>query len=104
MKTYRIFSENIWEYTLTVSLTPETKLGTYYKLYYSKSEIWSHPGEIVLSAYDDGNAIHFNKSFNTKMDYSEFANLLLMLSAIRNIDSNLMEKYTMIDEENLTNI
>lgn len=82
----------------------EATEGKNYQMFRSNSPTWSRPGESVMSACDTGNSINFNKSVNTAVDYSDFAELLIMYSFIHAMDKGMMEEYNIVREEILTSI
>jgi hypothetical protein len=72
-------------------------------MFRSNLSVWTNPGEKIMSVFDDGNCINFNP-INKSIDYSDFAELVIMYTFINKIDSLLMEKYDIIKEEFLTSI
>lgn len=98
MKRYAIVSSNgIFEYILEVeSFEDSTKR---YTLKTSNDSNWSttHREVPLLSVIDTGNGFEFDEDMNKSVDYSSFADLYILLSAIRNIDKHLMESYKLIE-------
>lgn len=91
---------HVVEYVLTFE---ETNDGKHYQMFRSNLSVWTNPGEKIMSVFDDGNCINFNP-INKSIDYSDFAELVIMYTFINKIDSLLMEKYDIIKEEFLTSI
>ena len=91
---------HVLEYVLTFE---ETNDGKHYQMFRSNLSVWTNPGEKIMSVFDDGNCINFNP-INKSIDYSDFAELVIMYTFINKIDSLLMEKYDIIKEEFLTSI
>lgn len=83
----------------------EVEGGTKYTMFRSNDRsIWTRPGEELISAYDDGNGLHLDRSFGTAIDYSDFAEVLLFFSAIKAIDTNMIESYEIVQEKVLAKI
>ena len=84
MRKFRIFdSENSYEYDVHVS---ETDQGTKYELFRSQNDIWTSPGESILSVVDDGNGIKFSKKIGKRLEYDFMVEVRLLLSVIAHID------------------
>jgi len=98
--TVRNRETHVVEYVLTFE---ETNDGKHYQMFRSNLSVWTNPGEKIMSVFDDGNCINFNP-INKSIDYSDFAELVIMYTFINKIDSLLMEKYDIIKEEFLTSI
>jgi hypothetical protein len=98
--TVRNQETHVVEYVLTFE---ETNDGKHYQMFRSNLSVWTNPGEKIMSVFDDGNCINFNP-INKSIDYSDFAELVIMYTFINKIDSLLMEKYDIIKEEFLTSI
>lgn len=72
----------------------ETEQSKSYSLYYSEAEIWTSPGEHILTITDDGNDMHLNPKLKKTVDYAKFTELTILMNFIKNMDGVLMEEYT----------
>ncbi len=72
----------------------ETEHAKSYSLYYSDAEVWTSPGEHILTITDDGNDIHFNPKLKKTVDYAKFTELIILTNFIKKMDGILMEEYT----------
>lgn len=72
----------------------ETEHSKSYSMYRSNAEIWTEPGEHILTITDDGNEMHLNPKLKKTLDYGQFSELTILLEFIRKKDEALMEEYT----------
>lgn len=86
IKTYRVLNDKgMHEYDIYVK---ETKKGTSYKLFRSNTVIWSDDckDEKLLSIVNTGDGYKISCSLNKNIDYSEMAELYILLSFIQEHD------------------
>lgn len=83
------------EYDIQVTTVDE---GRIYELRYSNSGIWTEPGILCLSAFDNGNDIEFDRKMKKIVDYSEFAERLILMNFIKHHDKHLMTDLTIVSE------
>lgn len=100
-KTYKVYDSEDCLYTISVD---ETSNGTSYVLSKSSDSLWSHPGEIVLSAVDNGGGIKFSKKQNMHLEYDEFSELTILSSFIAKYDKQIMGDHTIVKETNFCKI
>lgn len=72
----------------------ETEHSKSYSMYRSNSDIWTEPGEHVLTITDDGNGMHLNPKLKKNLDYGQHTELTVLLEFIHKKDAILMEEYT----------
>jgi hypothetical protein len=103
MTTYNIYCNetHAFEYVFSV-FTGEN--GKYYELRRSNDDHWSTPGEILIGATDNGNAIKFVKKNRKSLKYSQFAEMNLFLNLIKHNDEFLMGSYHVIETTQICNI
>ena len=101
MKEYKIFEEGVHEYDLFVS---EKNGDTTYTLCRSSNPAWTNPGEVIITATEDGNGFTFNRKIGKKIDYSVFSHLRILLGAITSIDTNIMGECTILDTEDSSSL
>ena len=97
MEKYVILDEEgSHEYDLIVE---ETDNSTIYSLYASNNGEWSDnfKGTKVLTLTDNGNNVKFNK-ISIKLDYSDIAEMKLLLDCYSKIDTKLMLDYKIFKE------
>ena len=72
----------------------EVATGVEFSLFRSNSDEWSDhvKNELVVSIIDTGNGFVFSNKLSKTLDYSEAAELLILLTAMSKVD-NLMEVY-----------
>jgi hypothetical protein len=90
MKKFKVFDEGAYDHDITVEETDE---GSVYSLYYSKASHWTFPGELILSAIDNGNRIKFSKKFGSTIDYGDFAYLKILINFIAQFDKHMHCQY-----------
>jgi len=98
-KTYKVFddTDKSCQYTITVK---ENSAGNSYTLNRSTDPEWINPGELILSAVDNGNGIKFSKKQNMNLEYDEFSELAILSSFIVKYDRNLMGDVRIVEETN----
>ena len=90
-KKFMVFDkDNVHEYNIVVT---ETSEGVDYSLFRSENEQWNLncKGELVLSMFNDGNGLIFNKRIK-KIDYGISFAIRLLLNFENFIDSNETNK------------
>jgi hypothetical protein len=100
MKTYSIINNtNVHEYTLIVKESTEHTGSTEYILKTSNEDIWSNPSKdhILISMIDTGNGFELDNPVPLSLGYDAFGELYILLSAIKNIDINLMPNYKLVE-------
>lgn len=94
MKKFKIFSENKHEYDVHIE---ETDRGILYSLYYSDASNWTFPGELVISAEDDGSRVRLSQKLGKELDYSILIEVKILLNIIANQDKNLTPPHEAIE-------
>jgi hypothetical protein len=96
VENFKIMSKtNNHEYDIQVTLVDE---GRIYELRYSDSGIWLDPGTLCLSAFDNGNDIEFDRKMKKLVNYSDFAQRLILMNFIKIYDKHLMDDLTIVSE------
>lgn len=90
MKYAIISNKGSHDYDIQVIETENSKT---YSMYYSKSEIWTTPGEHLQTVTDDGNDMHFNPKLKKTLDYAKFCEVSMLLDFIKNYDKTLSEEF-----------
>ena len=101
VERFKIMSKDHHEYDITVSKVDE---GTIYELRYSNMSLWTAPGELILSAIDNGNNIEFDRKMKKIVDYGDFAERIILMNFIKEYDKHLMSELTIVSEELIGNI
>ena len=90
-KKYLVMLDGQHEYTITDS---KNKKGhRVVTLFYSEAEFWRYDlrGTQLLKMVDNGNGVKLSKA-SKKMDYSQLAELRLLLSFSKSTDENPIER------------
>jgi hypothetical protein len=99
MKKFIILNKELeYEYDITVE---ETDNGIKTTLFNSSSSVWSESakGKEILSMLNDGNGIKFSHKIGKKLNYSELAELRLLLNVENAIDIELnQDGYKILEE------
>ena len=90
-KKYIVMLDGQHEYTITNSKNKKGHRVT--TLFYSEAEFWKYDlrGTELLKMVDDGNGVKLSKA-PKKMDYSQLAELRLLLSFSKSTDENPIER------------
>lgn len=101
-ETYMVLDhEGVHEYDIVKELTDE---GEKITLFRSNNPIWTEQakGEKILSLFNDGNEIKFDRKFKS-LDYAELFELRLLLNFEQQTDVNLLnrKKYRIIENKHL---
>lgn len=94
MKTFKIFAAGKHDYDVCIEETDE---GTLYSLYRSDAIHWTFPGELVISAKDDGNIIKLSQKMGKKIDYSTLVEIKILFNMIVNQDKNMTHQHEAIE-------
>lgn len=78
-KHFKIFAADRHEYDIFYE---ETDDGEKYSLFRSNSPAWTFPGELVISALDDGDSIKFSEKIGKEIDYSKLVELRILFNFI----------------------
>jgi hypothetical protein len=79
MKKFKIFSGEKHEYDILVE---ETDDGTLYSMFRSSSNVWTTPGEFIVSVRDTADGFIFSKELTNELDYSEFIELKILFNLV----------------------
>ena len=90
MKYSIIKSKGSHDYDIQVI---KSESSTSYQMTRSHSELWTKPGEHILTITDDGNDMHFNPKIKKAVDYSTFCEIAILIEFIKNSDKTLSEEY-----------
>lgn len=101
VERFKVISKEHHEYDILVFKTDEE---TIYELRYAYTSLWSEPGELILMAMDNGNDIEFDRKMKKAVEYSEFAERLVLMNFIKYHDKHLMTELTIVREELIGNI
>ena len=103
MTTYNIYckDENSFEYVFSACTGLK---GVRYQLQRSDASHWTNPGELVLSALDNGNGIKFSEKLGKSLDYAQIAELTIFLNLVRLHDEGLMGEHYVIDADAMQKI
>ena len=101
-ETYMVLDhEGVHEYDIVKELTDE---GEKITLFRSNNPIWTEQakGEKILSLFNDGNEIKFDRKFKS-LDYAELFELRLLLNFEQQTDVSLLnrKKYRIIENKHL---
>ena len=95
---YAIISDNgSHEFDIQVI---NTEHSATYSMYRSQSDIWTVPGEHILTITDDGEDMHFNPKLKKKIDYGFFSEVNILLDFINKHDKNLSPSYEIYQKVN----
>jgi hypothetical protein len=97
MKHYKIFDKESKSHEYDLKVETNTDGDIHYALYHSHNNIWTHPGEIILCAIDNGNGFTFTSPVSNKISYSDVTELYILLRFIKTLDSDLMGNYEIVD-------
>lgn len=102
MEKFKVMSYNHHEYDIQVTKIEE---GTVYELRYSNMNLWTAPGEKVLTITDTGNNMEVKPKLKKIVEYDKFAEFLILSSFIKSYDKCLMRNdLTIVSEELIGNI
>lgn len=94
MKEFKIFAAGKHDYTVYIE---ETDNGTLYSLYYSDAGHWTFPGELVISAEDNGDTIKLSQKLGKEIDYSTLVEVKILFNMITNQDKNMTPQHEAIE-------
>lgn len=102
MEKFKVMSYDHHEYDIQVTKIEE---GTVYELRYSNMNLWTAPGEKVLTITDTGNNMEVKPKLKKIVEYDRFAEFLILSSFIKSHDKSLMRNdLTIVSEELIGNI
>lgn len=102
MENFKVMSYDHHEYDIQVTKIEE---GTVYELRYSNMNLWTAPGEKVLTITDTGNNMEVKPKLKKIVEYDKFAEFLILSSFIKSYDKGLMrDDLTIVREELIGNI
>lgn len=91
-----VIQDGIHEYTVKVK--KKSGKGTKYKLFRSKGQQWTNPGELISTAIDDGNGITIDGVYYT---YSQIEQLKILIDSMAETQDNLMATPKLFKNDNL---
>lgn len=102
MENFKVMSKDCHEYDIQVTKIEE---GTVYELRYSNMNLWTAPGEKVLTITDTGNNMEVKPKLKKIVEYNKFAEFLILSNFIKSYDKCLMrDDLTIVREELIGNI
>jgi hypothetical protein len=101
VEKFKVISKDHHEYDIQVTKREE---GTVYELRYSNMNLWTAPGEKVLTITDTGNFMEVKPKLKKIAEYDKFAEFLILSNFIKSYDKILISDLTIVSETLIGNI